>query len=130
VAVGLAKDEGKTPREKDRKIKNVYPWGTQWPPPKGAGNYDQSLKVDDYHYTSPVGLFAANEFELYDMGGNVREWCEDLWDGKNASRVLRGGSWRLHVPDYLVSSYRLNRHPDLRGSRIGFRCVVGERLRP
>src|SRR5579862_7070324 len=32
-----------------------YPWGNNWPPPKGAGNYDPSFKVDDYVNTSPVG---------------------------------------------------------------------------
>src|ERR1043166_3899002 len=39
IAVGLQHEHGNTREEKDRKIKNVYPWGKQWPPPKGAGNY-------------------------------------------------------------------------------------------
>ncbi len=38
-AVGLPKEEGATPEEKDGKIKDHYPWGKQWPPPQGAGNY-------------------------------------------------------------------------------------------
>lgn len=41
-------------------------------------------------YTSPVGSFAANGYGLYDMAGNVREWCND---GLGADRSLRGGSW-------------------------------------
>ncbi|MCX6922938.1 MAG: SUMF1/EgtB/PvdO family nonheme iron enzyme [Verrucomicrobia bacterium] len=39
VAVGLQGESGSTPGDKDRKIKDVYPWGNQWPPPRGAGNY-------------------------------------------------------------------------------------------
>ena len=36
------------------KIKGVYPWGKEWPPPKGAGNYDPSLKLDDFQCIHPV----------------------------------------------------------------------------
>lgn len=39
VAVGLPPEVGNLPKEKDGKIKGVYPWGSQWPPPVGAGNY-------------------------------------------------------------------------------------------
>ena len=42
VAVGLPEEQGRTPEEKDGKIKDVFPWGTQWPPPDGAGNYADS----------------------------------------------------------------------------------------
>ena len=51
VAVGLNEARDRTPQEKYMKIQNVYPWGTQWPPPPGAGNYSQSLGVDEYEYT-------------------------------------------------------------------------------
>ena len=67
VAVGLGKESGNTPKEKHRGIKGVYPWGTEWPPPKGAGNYDQRPKMDNFEYTSPVGSFAANKHGLYDL---------------------------------------------------------------
>ena len=67
--MGLNESRGGTPKDKDMKIKDVYPWGTQWPPPRGAGNYDKSLNVDSYDYTSPVGSFGANRFVLHDMGG-------------------------------------------------------------
>jgi hypothetical protein len=42
VAVGLGKEKGNTPQEKSRGIKDVYPWGKEWPPPKGVGNYGQN----------------------------------------------------------------------------------------
>ena len=43
VAVGLGRETGSSPEEKDAGVKDVYPWGNQWPPPVGAGNYDEDL---------------------------------------------------------------------------------------
>ena len=124
VAVGLEGEAGGTPEDKDRKIKGVYPWGTQWPPPKGAGNYDKSLGVDDYKYTSPVGSFKANQHGLFDMGGNVWQWCEDWYDGDQTLRVLRGASWIDDNPGRLLSSDRDCNFPDYRICDFGFRCVL------
>ena len=45
-----------------------YAWGTNWPPTKGAGNYDPSLNVDKYDHTSPVGSFPPNGYGLSDKG--------------------------------------------------------------
>ncbi len=122
--MGLNEAKGGTPKDKDAKISGVYPWGTQWPPPRGAGNYSQSLKVDDYEYTSPVGSFAANRLGLFDMGGNVWQWCEDFYNGSSGSRVLRGGSWFSNDSVALLSSCRNNYTPDSRNDCIGFRCVL------
>lgn len=71
VAVGLGRESGNTPEAKDKGVKGEYPWGKEWPPPKGAGNYDERLNVDNYEFTSPVGSFAANAQGLHDLGGNV-----------------------------------------------------------
>ncbi len=125
VGVGLNEPRGGTPARKDQKAPGVYPWGTQWPPPRGAGNYGSTLKVDDFENTSPVGSFAANRFGLYDMGGNVWQWCEDLYDGSSGARVLRGASFGYDYPGYLLSSARLSSGAASRLGRVGFRCVVG-----
>jgi len=39
VGIGQWEDAAKLPSEKNQKVADVYPWGTEWPPPKGAGNY-------------------------------------------------------------------------------------------
>ena len=124
VAVGLNEARGGTPKEKDGKINDVYPWGTQWPPPQGAGNYDPDLKVDSFANTSPVGSFAGNRFGLFDLGGNAWEWCEDFYDGSSADRVLRGGWWVSISSDSLLSSYRYYGTADFRNGNVGFRCVL------
>ena len=139
VAVGLDEPRGGTPRGKDGKVQGVYPWGTQWPPPSGAGNYagDEAKdgnwpsnyvvidgNDDGYARTSPVGSFGANRYGLYDMGGNVWQWCEDYYDGQGGARVLRGGSWGDFNPASLLSSYRFCARPDYRCGNRGFRVVV------
>jgi hypothetical protein len=125
VAVGLGKEEGNTPKEKHMGVKDVYPWGNQWPPPVGAGNYHKILKVDNFEYTSPVGSFASNKDGLHDMGGNVWEWCEDWNDPATKTyRVLRGASWYYRIPVNLLSSRRNRITPDIRNFNVGFRCVL------
>jgi len=132
-AVGLPEETESTPEKRDMDVPGVYPWGTQWPPPPGAGNYtgeetgpDSSIKGynDGYSWTSPVGSFAANKYGLYDMGGNAWQWCMDTWNGQSKNRVLRGASWyngglRLS----LLSSCRVNAAPDTSTDNYGFRVV-------
>jgi formylglycine-generating enzyme required for sulfatase activity len=139
AGVGLQGEEGTNPEEKHLKI-NLFPWGKKWPPPKGAGNYageeaktrDWSAEWvviegynDGYPRTSPVGSFAANVNGLYDMGGNVWQWCEDWYDAWEKYRVVRGGSCYDGIPAPLLASSRYNYAPDYRGGNIGIRCVVG-----
>lgn len=130
VAVGLKEIRTGTPAEKDGGIKDVYPWGAQWPPPRGAGNYDQSLSVEDFPNTSPAGSFAPNTFGLYDMGGNVWQWCEDSIDGKSENRTLRGASWFLDARELLQSSKRYNYAPGVATDTSGFRLVLESGTQP
>ncbi len=89
--------------------------------------------------THAVGGLASNQLDIYDLSGNVWEWCEDQWHGdykgaptdgtawvdqdKGSSRVLRGGSYFDGPQDCRPASRNLNR-PDLRINYIGFRLVL------
>ena len=137
VGIGDREDATASPKDKAGKIDDVFPWGTQWPPPKGAGNFaDESGKKthptstviegydDGFSDASPVGSFAANQYGLYDMSGNVWQWCEDWYDGSRVARVLRGGSWYVSGVKSLRSSCRFILPPKSRDVIMGFRCVL------
>src|ERR1051326_1052171 len=127
LAVGLGEEPGNTPKEKDGKIQGVYPWGKEWPPRRGAGNYGTDLNIDDFAYTSPVGTFSPNVYGLNDLGGNTREWRDAAYSPGSRRRVVRGGAWFDNPPGSLLSSRRLmtptERH-DNRYDYFGFRCVL------
>jgi formylglycine-generating enzyme required for sulfatase activity len=140
VAVGLNEDKNGSPKDKDEKTEDVYPWGRDWPPPRDAGNYAGSEAKDAdwtwtpiegfrdaYARTAPVGSFKADRFGIFDLGGNVWEWCEDFYDGRIGARVLRGGSWYNYVSRDLLSSHRDCNDPGYRIDFNGFRVVVSVR---
>jgi len=87
--------------------------------------------------TALVGSFKPNGFGLYDMHGNVLEWCSDYYENSQTnvravdptgpqsggSRVIRGGSW-YHQSDVCRSARRLGRPPEQRNFMMGFRAAV------
>lgn len=133
-AVGLPEETGRTAEARDMGVPDVYPWGTAWPPPQGAGNYtgeetgsDVAIKgySDGFAWTSPVGSFPPNKYGIYDMGGNVWQWVMDPWNTDSTSKVLRGASWYNGALKLsLLSSCRVHAAQDSSTDNYGFRCVI------
>lgn len=137
-AVGLEQEQGATPEDRSGKIKNVYPWGTGFPPPNNVANYAGSESregapetwmviagfYDAFPRTAPVSAFQPNANGLHCLGGNVWEWCMDKFGNTVNWRVLRGGSWATSRSEELLSSYRRGHEPLFRCDDVGFRCVI------
>ena len=106
----------------------------------GTRTYGDEPTGDGYGQTTSVKMFAANPWGLYDMHGNVLEWCVDDWhdnyedapgDGsswlynheeESGRRLLRGGSWNV-IPRDCRSAYRDHSVPGSVDGDIGFRVV-------
>lgn len=125
-----------------------YPWGDEirgdrcnFADANAASLPWRDEKVNDgFAVTSPVGSYPANAFGLYDMTGNLWEWCADWYGDKyyaespasdppgapsnrNMCRVLRGGSW-MNAAGFCRSSFRLMASQANRSVNNGLRIVV------
>jgi formylglycine-generating enzyme required for sulfatase activity len=137
--------------EKDGTGKYRLPSESEWEYACRAGTAtryyfgDDESKLVDYAWygknsdfvTHPVGKKNPNPWGLYDMHGNVWEWCQDNWhenyngaptdgsaweDGSSSDRVIRGGGW-LNSARVCWSAYRVRTEPDKRNFDQGFRLL-------
>lgn len=129
-----------------------YAWGDKWLPPDGMENLaDESGMIispkwryisgydDGYAYTALVGSFKPNDYGLYDMNGNVREWCNDWYDREYYTKspeqnpmgpasgdvcVVRGSNWYDFDPYRIRVAKRSACNPSACNGYTGFRCVI------
>jgi formylglycine-generating enzyme required for sulfatase activity len=113
-----------------------YPWGNSIS--HDHANYHGNSSKDEWKGTSPVGSFPPNGYGLYDMAGNVGEWCEDWYDKDYYSaspranpagpssgyyRVLRGGSWLCNKNGLRIANRGICPPTSTSSCHWGFRCV-------
>ncbi len=110
-----------------------YPWGRELPNAGGryrANYYPNDFADDGFRLTAPVGSFPANGYGLFDLAGNVAEWCADETDPPGggtpfaapAYRVRKGGSWRSRARDLRGAARKLT-PPHTADGFIGFRVL-------
>jgi formylglycine-generating enzyme required for sulfatase activity len=110
-----------------------YPWGRELPDAGGryrANYYPNDFADDGYRLTAPVGSFPPNGYGLFDMAGNVSEWCADdqtpVGGGTPFAapdyRIRKGGSWRSRARN-LRGAARNFTPPHTADGFIGFRVL-------
>ncbi len=127
AAAGL-KDSGRKATQVSATAPQPFLWGTDWPPPLGAGNYNRAriegAEDDGFAFTAPVGRFKSTADGIYDLGGNAWEWTFDPVAGDILSGTLRGASWMYWRKECMNPAYQLSVAAETRVPGIGFRCVL------
>jgi formylglycine-generating enzyme required for sulfatase activity len=129
--------KGQPPR-----LGNDYLWGHGYPAPAGTGNFaGQEVLTswwpaafpampgyrDDFRATAPVGSFPVDTQGIFDLAGNLWEWCEDGPPSETDQRWLRGGSWVDGSRDSLRVDSRGQFPKPTRTAAFGFRIVLAPR---
>ena len=104
-----------------------FPWGDSEAVARDYANYDGTGGKDKWEYCAPVGSFKPNGYGLYDMAGNVWEWCQDRSDSDKTRRVLRGGSWCNYTYNLRAASRNYGYPSCSNDLYFGFRCVSGSK---
>lgn len=141
-AVGLPPERGKDPAERNGRVRGIFPWGYEWPPPKGVDNFaDESAArmgttptvikgyQDRFPALAAVSALPVGTKGFTGLAGNVSEWVEtdfelSLPPGHIVQGTVRGGNWRSFNPDELLSSARQGVPPDTKRDTIGFRLAL------
>ena len=72
----------------------------------------------------PIGQFEANKYGIYDLAGNVWEWCNDYYDDAKTKINIRGGSWDIEDSEVFKVNDRFFSKPNFRSASFGFRCAI------
>jgi formylglycine-generating enzyme required for sulfatase activity len=153
-AAARGKDGRKWPWRNSADLEQLIAAIEREPPRERKGKLMQQLEEHAWFYekqgTAPVraaggparpkGAALWNGQPIYDLAGNVREWCRDWYEGEHPAklarapvkdppgpehgntRVVRGGSWKLVHPLDVPAASRVDDHPDARNGDVGFRC--------
>jgi formylglycine-generating enzyme required for sulfatase activity len=150
AGLGPMESPGDSPLNKSRAFKDIFPWGRPFNPfGNPVGNYaDEAMKKrfgdnlaqdsyikgynDGFATTAPVMQFPGNHLGIYDLGGNVMEWCDTNYGAvdsnhPNPFEIRRGGSWKTDGSYDFAKLSASSRNAADAGSRetdVGFRCVL------